>query len=1105
MQSNRFSGLYGIHWPILIGFLFLHPAWGVDSISILANPGPFGSIESAGISEEKVNWWDEDKSDDDACTESFAALELQKFLRSGGIPPETPINLVPIEKGIPSTGSVILIGTPSSNALLGRYASQGTESQTTETCAESYRIHSSREGGQFITIIQGDDRVGCLYGVYDYLEHLGFRFFGLGEQGTVFPSRPVVLPEKLDIRTKPAFQSRGFWAWEDRGDEDFLLWMARNRLNYWTAAQHNPHFCKKIGLKLVIGGHAPYKLFIDPDGPYPFNHPKFNGDDEKPKDPYVSSSTGEYKGDTDGNGQLSNFEAHPDWYGLLKGERQREMDENFGACNICTSNADGADFLARNFVKSLIDGDWKYVDIVNFWALDARPWCECEHCARIGSPTNRLLLLVHQVQKVMKEAQSAGRLSRQVLLHTCAYHETLNPPDRPLPPDFDYNTIAVTLYPIGRTYTHAFGDPASTEINQPMAQHFLDWMRGKHYHGDVCIGEYYNVSRLRILPVVYSHIMAADIPWFHRYGVRHFQYMHTPTRNWGTWTINQRLMAQLLWNPTTNVDAFLADYFEKFYPTTSQQTRTFYEHLERGLSNIKALKHYVELPEGQEKSYSLSNRLNAISNDLFPLKSLQYEESHPITDDGLDVVEMMSEIELARNALDQALLDCAHPIERKRLIEDEKRFAYGEAMMHLFNHLIRASMFHHQKVPELARIEVAKARIYAENLRNMVEVVQGAGAHASDVNGFEATQLKEAYEFLTREYGDSSKDQPFLGAWIHINALFKADDPQEKKEESIAKSIENCRRSGLHTVIPYALTSSGVACYPSGIVPEKEYGDWDPLGVIIREARARDLKVHISVPVLVCGHEEPRGILKQHPEWALRNQDGKPIGYISGANPEAQQWIVSVIKEIMNLYKPDGIMLDYLRFPNKPVDVDPQSRKCFLEESRLSDYDIKEHSEGPWQKFKEACLIDLAGMIRKGVDEVNPDTEIGLYTWGPDVVRNHPVSQDWVTMAERGYLNLINISGYVYKNNYGDDFLKDFEERLSKSVALAPKGKPGFRLAFVLGVITSHGKIESADEIEAYLHHARLAGIDGVSVFTLTYLEPFLNDLLRTGPFDVPR
>ena len=55
-------------------------AFANSQLTILANPGAFGTIEKAAVSEEKVNWWDDDFSDDRACTESFAAVELAHFL-----------------------------------------------------------------------------------------------------------------------------------------------------------------------------------------------------------------------------------------------------------------------------------------------------------------------------------------------------------------------------------------------------------------------------------------------------------------------------------------------------------------------------------------------------------------------------------------------------------------------------------------------------------------------------------------------------------------------------------------------------------------------------------------------------------------------------------------------------------------------------------------------------------------------------------------------------------------------------------------------------------------------------------------------------------------
>jgi hypothetical protein len=51
-----------------------------DLITIVAQPGRFGTIEQAAVAEAQVNWWDDNLADDAACTESFAAIELRQFL-----------------------------------------------------------------------------------------------------------------------------------------------------------------------------------------------------------------------------------------------------------------------------------------------------------------------------------------------------------------------------------------------------------------------------------------------------------------------------------------------------------------------------------------------------------------------------------------------------------------------------------------------------------------------------------------------------------------------------------------------------------------------------------------------------------------------------------------------------------------------------------------------------------------------------------------------------------------------------------------------------------------------------------------------------------------
>jgi hypothetical protein len=387
--------------------------------------------------------------------------------------------------------------------------------------------------------------------------------------------------------------------------------------------------------------------------------------------------------------------------------------------------------------------------------LDHGPWCECDQCKKQGTPTDRMLGVQYRVYKEIQAARREGRLKRNVLLVTLAYLETLPPPTRPLPADFDYENCLVTFYPISRCYAHPLADPACTEINRHTLSCYQDWVMSgdRLYKGGMFIGEYYNVSSIKSLPVVYTRILAADIPWYYRSGVRHFHYMHTPTSLWGTWTLNQHLLARLLWNPEANVGVLLDDYFRLYYPTTAERTRRFYQHLEYATANIKAFKHHVWTGD---KYHCLPGKLDHISKNLFPTDHLHYEPFHPTLNDAPDVVEIMEAMRLAREDIDGALLECRNAVERLRLLEDERRFDYGEAMFGLLYHLARTTMFHHLDDKAMARREFVSVERMADRLRGVVDLVQVAYRHANAKNGLDASQAEPAYEFLKKRYGPTA-------------------------------------------------------------------------------------------------------------------------------------------------------------------------------------------------------------------------------------------------------------------------------------------------------------------------------------------------------------
>ena len=733
-----------------------------DMVTIVANPGPFGSIEQAAVSENKVNFWDDNFEDDDACTECFSAVELRRFLIVC-----TGISAANIQlawtKELPKSGCVFVIGNRRSNPLVGSLPAKGDGSPALTT-PESFRIRVVPRESASVCIIEGNGRIGTLYGVYAYLERLGMRFFGLGEQGTVYPAGKVAIPdEPLDLTENPAFATRGFYAWENRGNEELFLWMARNRMNFWTSAQKEIPLLKKLGLRLAIGAHDVLSNFLNPSAEYPYESPLASGSKGKPMDPYKPSS--EPKGDVNQNdGKLTYFKAHPEWFGLRNGKRIGDVGGwSREGRNICTSNDDAVAELSRNFAQGLIDGVWRYADVVNFWMLDGSgKWCDCGNCEALGSYSDRIMRLLYQVNKEVQKARRDGRLKRNVHLSTLAYSDTLVPPARPLPEDFDYENCSVTFYPIQRCYVHAMNDPNCTEINRGYANAYLGWAPHKDgfYQGTLFVGEYYNVSNYKSMPVLYTRIMAADIPWYYQTGARNLQYMHTLTKGWGTWTLNQYMLARMLWDPNLDVNAMLNDYFHKFYPTTTERARAFYGHLEDALRNITPLKTNTAI------------HLNR-GDDPFAMKHFHYEPYHPATDDGPDLLETIESLRLARCDIDAALLECKDPVEQARLLEDERRFAYGEDMVSFLYHTVRTVMFEKSGNDPLARREFEKVEHAAGDLRrygrDFIETF------ICPDGGFEATQLAiEKYNALNTKYGDAKKaDTSEVGRYRQDNTTVR--------------------------------------------------------------------------------------------------------------------------------------------------------------------------------------------------------------------------------------------------------------------------------------------------------------------------------------------
>lgn len=343
----------------------------------------------------------------------------------------------------------------------------------------------------------------------------------------------------------------------------------------------------------------------------------------------------------------------------------------------------------------------------------------------------------------------------------------------------------------------------------------------------------------------------------------------------------------------------------------------------------------------------------------------------------------------------------------------------------------------------------------------------------------------------------------FRGAYIHIDHVIgKVQDPAGRRA-ALATSLETFRKSGLKVAMPYIKDTGGAALYESKVVPLRRHQGWDALADFMEEARKRDIDVWPVICVVPSGGEKaPAGILDRHPDWALRDREGKPIGYLSPCNPEARAWMVSMVAEVVAKYRPQGLLLDYIRFPSQPVQFDDETNARFAREFPAPAEESDDARRLRQQAFQRADLTRLMAAISEKVRGIQPGIRIGMYTWGPQVLEKHNVSQDWRTWVAKGYVDMVNVSGYCYRDNFGDRYMTVFEDRMKDAVKVMRDAGNKAELTLTLGVKTSHGQVHSAGEIGEYRRVAREAGIEGVGFFTWSYLQPYLEESVKAGYLD---
>ena len=487
----------------------------------------------------------------------------------------------------------------------------------------------------------------------------------------------------------------------------------------------NPHKVKKLGLDIMGGGHEIFYKYLNPAMIY------------------------------DDINQHTYFEVHPEWFALIDGtrsnknENQRAEEGYYTGDNICTSNTNGVGALAENMIESFNKGAYKYLEYLNLWAYDNGRWCQCENCMKTGNLSRRMLMLAYEINIRFKQAYEDGRMKRRIKLVVPVYHETLNPPDLPLPDDFDYDYIIATFFPIERCYAHNINDSSCTESNSLLIKDYMGWNseNGSNYKGEIFIGEYFNVSAFASLPFLFNKKIVNDIPFYYQTGTRHLYYMHISASKWGMLGITNNLLAKLLRDRSADSAAYLDEMHGLLYPSAKENMEKFHETLEEASVNSKFLKHYQFSRKGEKISliWGISNE------DKFPLSHCKFDYREDCPESSISFCETMDLFEKAKTIIENAGNNVAG-MEGRRISEELIRFEYGYKVMQFIFFYVQLRMAYDDKDSK----EIKRLFAITEKLRvELIEIKEPLEEMKYEcplyTNAYTATWHSGTYEEFRKE------------------------------------------------------------------------------------------------------------------------------------------------------------------------------------------------------------------------------------------------------------------------------------------------------------------------------------------------------------------
>ncbi len=353
----------------------------------------------------------------------------------------------------------------------------------------------------------------------------------------------------------------------------------------------------------------------------------------------------------------------------------------------------------------------------------------------------------------------------------------------------------------------------------------------------------------------------------------------------------------------------------------------------------------------------------------------------------------------------------------------------------------------------------------------------------------------------------TEEKEAIRGVW-----LTNVDSDALNSLDNIKQTVKVCKDQGFN-LICVVMYNKGMTLYPSKTMKElvgqeidSAFVGRDPLKELIEEAHKEDIKVIAWFEFGFSSSYKLDGgkIVKAKPNWASKNNEGKLVtkngfDWINGFDPEVQQFMLALIKEVVSNYEIDGIQGDD-RLPAMPVEAG-------YEEFTINKYKAEHNGAIPpkdfrdtaWVTWRANILNEYMGEIYKTVKQIKPKVIVSMapsiFPWSKE-----EYLQDWTKWVKQGYVDLV--IPQLYRQNL-EDYIKILDDIVKEQLTKEELKK------FYPGILLKVGSYYPSEQLlKEMVKENRKRNINGEVFFFYEGLKKYPNifkDQIYTDKVTFPK